>query len=402
MRTHVASALLALTLIAAPVAAQTTDESAELQAASRLDSPAEAVKALETFLAKHPQSKLLPAAHYLLVRALVGANAPSKQIVDEAKLTLSLVPPADPDLTQFRLETVFSVTSTLVARKEMLDAAREIVKIADTALPSDPDVVGLHRALALLDATVLEAQGKRDEALAAIRKVVAEDPDNQAALVSLAEELQRLGRTDEAIDAYVGAEAAFEGDKVDGTALRDLYRKQHGSLDGLDQRLETARAASLRRIALDSRRVDAQAPDWELKDLDGTPVKLSAFKGQVVVIDFWATWCPPCREELPHIQALDGDYSGKGVRVLAVNVEGSDDAATWDKTVRAFVHDNKYTFTVVNDFNATVNQAYKVDSLPSVFVVDKTGKIRYFNRGFEPSIREVLKAQIDSLLGHEQ
>jgi len=75
-------------------------------------------------------------------------------------------------------------------------------------------------------------------------------------------------------------------------------------------------------------------------------------------------------------------------RVFRVTVTGG---------VRSFVASNNYTFTVVNDFEAVVNSSYRVDALPSVFVIDKAGTIRYFNRGFEPTIRDVLTTQIESL-----
>jgi peroxiredoxin len=393
--------LVALALAAAPAPAQepaqAPDEESELKAATRLEAPADSVTAFKAFLARHPKSKLVPAAHYLLTRALVEAGAPAKEILAEARLTLDLVPASDPGLTQFRMETVYNVTAELVRRGEMLDAARALVKAAADALPAERDADGLRHALRLMDATVLSAQGKRDEALAAIRKVASEDPDNQAALLALAEGLRAAGRADEAIDAYVGAEAVFDGEPVDGSTLRDLYRRKHGSLEGLDARLAASRAASLRRKALDARRVDAAAPDWSLTDLDGKAVRLSDLRGQVVVLDFWATWCPPCREELSHVQALHGEYAGRNVRILAVNCERAPDPESWDKIVRRYVQSNNFTFTVVNDLENKVNEAYGVDAFPSVFVIDKAGTIRYFNRGFAPSIREILKAQIDSL-----
>jgi thiol-disulfide isomerase/thioredoxin len=387
---------LALALPVTPVFAQ-ADEETELKAAVQMDSPVDAAKAVREFITKHPQSPLIPAAHFVLTRALLGADAPSKEIVEEARQTLALVPASEPGLVQARSETVYGVVSKLIERKEMLGAAHELVKTASDSLPADPDADQLRRAFRLIDASILSAEGKRDEAIAAIQKVVAEDPDSQAALITLAEELAKAGRNEEAIDAYVRAESVFDGDKVDGAALRELYKKKNGSLEGLDTRLATAHTASLKRVALDARRVEQAAPDWELKDLNGEAIKLSALKGQVVVLDFWATWCPPCREELPHIQALHGDYTGKNVRILAVNCEGAQDAASWEKIVRSFVLKNKYTFTIVNDLEYKVNEAYKVDAFPTVFVIDKAGTVRYVNNGYEPSIREILKAQIDSL-----
>src|ERR1044071_5987501 len=94
---------LALILPVTPVFAQ-ADEEAELKAAMQLDSPADAVKAVREFLAKHPQSPLIPAAHFVPTRALLGADAPSKELVEEARQTLALAPSDEPGLIQARSE----------------------------------------------------------------------------------------------------------------------------------------------------------------------------------------------------------------------------------------------------------------------------------------------------------
>lgn len=405
MNTLLARALLVLTLLTVPglaLAAQTPEEDSALRAATAIQEPKDAVKALDAFIAKYPSSKLVPAAHFLLTKALIASEAPTKRILDEAKMTLSLLSPAEESLLEYRIETVYRATSALIERKEQLDGARELVKIAVDGLPKDPRAGQLRRALLVIDASVLSTAGKRDEAIAELQQVVSEDADSQLALLSLAEELGKAGRTDEAIEAYVRAESVFEGEQVDGAALRALYTKKNGSLEGLDAKLAKARGESLERVALDARRVEAAAPDWQLTDLNGAPVKLSDLKGQVVVLDFWATWCPPCREELPHIQALHEKYAGKQVRIIAVNCEGAQDRAQWEKLVRSFVLSNKLTMTVVNDLDYEVNQAYGIDAFPTVLVIDKAGTIRYFNDGYTPSIGEILSAQIESLSGGSQ
>jgi thiol-disulfide isomerase/thioredoxin len=400
MTAHIARAVLALAILVAPgpaLVAQTPEEDAALRAASSIESPAEAVTALEAFIARYPQGKTAPAAHFLLTRALLGAGAPAAKIVEQTNRALALLPAADESMLEYRLELVFGVTAELVRRGEQLDGARAIVKAGGDGLAADGSAQRLRRALKVLDATVLSAMGKREEAVASLGQVLADDPDVQMALVALGDTLEQMGRADEAIDARVRAESVFNGREVDPAPLRALYLKRHGSLDGLDARLAAAREVSLRRVALDARRVETPAPDWELKDLAGATVKLSALKGQVVVLDFWATWCPPCRQEMPHIQALHDEYAGKGVRILAVNVEGTPDLARWDKLVRDYVATTKLTVTVVNDFDYKVNQAYKVVAFPTVLVIDKTGTIRYANQGYNPAVREILKAQIESL-----
>jgi len=103
----------------------------------------------------------------------------------------------------------------------------------------------------------------------------------------------------------VKSAAVFLGQsKAAETALDALYKKRYGSLEGLDKRLTAAREASRQYVIFDSRKWDQPAPEWELKDISGKPVKLADFKGKLIVMDFWGSWCPPCRAELPKFQAL--------------------------------------------------------------------------------------------------
>lgn len=113
------------------------------------------------------------------------------------------------------------------------------------------------------------------------------------------------------------------------------------------------------------------APDFSVNTLDGKQVKLGDLRGKVVVLDFWATWCPPCRKSLPHLQKLsqDKDLAAKGVTVIAMNVDEE------KQTVEKFMKDNGYTFTVGMDAGGAVAKKFKVEGIPSTFIIDAGGKV---------------------------
>ena len=134
------------------------------------------------------------------------------------------------------------------------------------------------------------------------------------------------------------------------------------------------------------------APDFSLPSLNGKTYKLSDLKGKVVLLDFWATWCPPCREELPFIEKLHKEFSGKGLVVLGINDE--------DKaTVQQFVNQQKLTFTNLLDSQGTTARAYKVTAIPRVILIDKDGKIVKDITGYSKENEKILKELIEKLLG---
>ena len=111
------------------------------------------------------------------------------------------------------------------------------------------------------------------------------------------------------------------------------------------------------------------APDFALADLDGREWKLSALKGKVVVVNFWATWCPPCRTEIPSMQRAWDKLKDQGVVLLAVHVGGNMDK------IWTFVGDHDVRFPVLVDKDSTVANAWPMKGLPSTFVVDPQGRI---------------------------
>jgi cytochrome c biogenesis protein CcmG, thiol:disulfide interchange protein DsbE len=136
--------------------------------------------------------------------------------------------------------------------------------------------------------------------------------------------------------------------------------------------------------------VGRMAPDFTLVTADGTQVTLSELRGQVVLINVWATWCPPCRAEMPAIQAAYERYAPEGFTVLAVNV-GEDPA-----TVSAYMRDVGLSFAAPLDRDGAVSLNYRVTAMPSSFFVDRRGVIRSIYRG--PMSHGVISGSLEQLL----
>jgi peroxiredoxin len=132
------------------------------------------------------------------------------------------------------------------------------------------------------------------------------------------------------------------------------------------------------------------APEISLPDTKGNTVNLSSFKGRVVLIDFWASWCGPCRRANPHVVKLYEKYKGKGFEVFGVSIDSKKD--DW---LRAIKHDN-IPYTQVNDadgWNAATAAKYGVDAIPATFLLNKDGVIEAIDPG-ESQLEEKIKSLI--------
>lgn len=134
------------------------------------------------------------------------------------------------------------------------------------------------------------------------------------------------------------------------------------------------------------------APAFTLKDEAGNDVSLADFKGSVVVLDFWATWCPPCVEGLPALEAMAKERDGKGLKVLAVNVQED------GTTVSRFKERTNLGLPVVFDSDGKVSGLYKVTGIPQTVVIDRKGVVQKVLVGFGPGTKAQLAAAVDAAL----
>ncbi|MCH8159531.1 MAG: TlpA family protein disulfide reductase [Proteobacteria bacterium] len=134
------------------------------------------------------------------------------------------------------------------------------------------------------------------------------------------------------------------------------------------------------------------APDFALKSTTGENLRLSEYRGDVVMINFWATWCGPCRQEMPLLDELYGRYHRVGFNLLGVNID--------DDTTRALrmVEELDLHFPVVFDTRKEVSRLYNVEAMPATILVDREGNIRHVHHGYKPGYEDKYLDQIRALL----
>ena len=138
----------------------------------------------------------------------------------------------------------------------------------------------------------------------------------------------------------------------------------------------------------------AMAPDFTLPGVDGKTYTLSALKGKVVLVDFWATWCPPCRESIPELMKVAAKYKGKPFVILGVSV---DEGPGVMKVIKQVWRENKVNYVFLAG-TPQLEDTYQIDSIPSSFLVGKDGRIVQRFYGFSPDIFQILTGDIDQLL----
>jgi cytochrome c biogenesis protein CcmG, thiol:disulfide interchange protein DsbE len=135
------------------------------------------------------------------------------------------------------------------------------------------------------------------------------------------------------------------------------------------------------------------APDFELNTSTGETVKLSDLRGQAVLVNLWATWCPPCRAEMRTIESVYNDYKDKGFIVLAVNMTYQDDSGA----IMPFVEEQALTFPILLDKTSEMANSYQLKSLPSSYFIDREGVINEVVIG-GPMAEALLRARIEQIL----
>jgi peroxiredoxin len=133
------------------------------------------------------------------------------------------------------------------------------------------------------------------------------------------------------------------------------------------------------------------APDFTLTDANGQSVTLSDLRGQVVMINFWASWCGPCREEMPLLEQIHQRYEALGFTLLGINVE--EDSTNG----QAFLQERPVSFPVLYDPKNNLSKLYDVVAMPSTVLIDRQGNIRYLHHGYKPGYENDYQDQIRAL-----
>jgi peroxiredoxin len=138
--------------------------------------------------------------------------------------------------------------------------------------------------------------------------------------------------------------------------------------------------------------IGSSAPNFTLKSSTGKNLKLSEYRGEVVMINFWATWCGPCRQELPLLNRLHEQYRKAGFTLLGVNIDDRPDAA------RTMAKSLGISFPVLFDSEKQVSRLYDVNAMPSTVLIGRDGKVRYIHLGYRTGYETKYESQIRELL----
>jgi thiol-disulfide isomerase/thioredoxin len=134
------------------------------------------------------------------------------------------------------------------------------------------------------------------------------------------------------------------------------------------------------------------APQFTLDARGGSKISLTQYKGQVVMLNFWASWCGPCRQEMPLLENIYKKYNKMGFTLIGVNVEPNSNEA------EGFLKQTPVSFPVIYDKDSTVSKAYDVQGMPSTVIIDRKGNIRVLHRGYKPGDENEYLDSIRSLV----
>ena len=245
---------------------------------------------------------------------------------------------------------------------------------------------------------ILWKENKSAEALPYMKKVYDLTSDELNSTEHYAEVLAGTGQYAQALDIIEKGMKNGQTSAVLKDELKKDYAKVKGSDNGYDKYLASLEGAAQAKVLADLAKtmINQPAPAFALKDLDGKTVSLADLKGKVVIVDFWATWCGPCKASFPGMQMAVNKYKDDP-NIKFVFIDTWENGSNYEPGVKKFITDNKYTFHVLLDEKtdegrqAKVVTTYNVEGIPTKFIIDKNGNIRFKYVGYSGSSEKVLE-----------
>lgn len=309
-------------------------------------------------------------------------------VLDHMEAGENLPPAIDPesaDFKEFVEENRGYFLDTLGWIDLKAGRPREAVAVLEEAARRiDHSTIRYHLGEAYL------ARGDVPNAVKSYTASVAMESDDSDKAKAALDRLVKEGKATEAeiapmIAAAKAAQTAAKTKLEAERKARDAQQKADH-----EKRIEEMRKEAARDALTD--RKETSAPEFDIADFQGKTIENASLRRRVTVIDFWASWCGPCREELPIYQGLFEKYKDKGVDFLAVSVDDSRDEA------EDFIDDFDFSFPVAHDSEGAMARSFRVTGLPTIFVIGPCGRINWVHRGFNRAIDTILTAQIDQLL----
>ncbi len=368
------------------------------------------IRALEAHLKRFPNSSQMAGIEQTLAKAALDTNDLDR-LIKYGEPLLEAVPDDVVLLDRVSFALINKEEKTLADRAykhaRALENLLDSVKIEpgrDAARKQEDRDRALSRAL-LYQARARSITDEKDEAVRLSARAFAAHPSEEAAR-EWSDNLYRAGKFDEAIERLAEAfvvndprttEAAHVNDRI---LLGERYKKLHGSEKGLgdvvlaayDRMTTVTETRRKKLLALEPNATAQSAMDFTLTKLDGKPFRMESLKGKIVVMDFWATWCVPCRVQHPLYQTLRDRFPvSSGVVFLGINADED------RSVVEPFLEDQKWDKDVY--YEDGLARLLSVTNIPATILFDKTGKLASRMDGFDPAtFLEQMTARIQGML----
>lgn len=344
----------------------------------------------KAWIKKFPPEKSGPdRIQYDYVRNAVSRAFANEEVIDKAVEYADMI-----ETPAWKGEGWASTANVLLKKGHQQEAAALLRKAIDraylytTSLKNDPGAgfaVTGYPGYCVTYAQVLFREEKYEEAVRYFERAHADKTRKRAPGEEYIQALMILGREKEAFAVIDEAVKNGMATKAMKENLRSLYPKVKGTHEGFDEYMASLgkMLAEQTRTHLAKQMINTPAPDFTLNDVDGKTVSLSELKGKTVIVDFWATWCGPCKNSFPSMKSAVLKYKDDpNVQFLFVHTwERNDKNAA--QNAKQFIAKNNYPFEVLMDLKDTVSgtnpvvERYNVTGIPTKFVIDKNGNIRF-------------------------